>query len=98
MLGICKYLTVLTFVFSFSAILLFHYLGKFVVEVFRPGHILTSLLIFVSLQLFLDGMSFVTSCQTKDHRLSSTTRDRIPIYFNLLRLEYSPFNRAVTIH
>lgn len=97
MLGIWKYLTLLTFVFSFAAILLFHYFGKFVAEVFQPNQILTSLLIFLFLQLFLDSINYGTYCLTKDQKLSHITRDRIPLYLNLLRLEYSPYNRTVPI-
>lgn len=86
MLGICKYLIVITSVFSISAILLFHYFNKFVADVFQPSHILASILIFIIVQLFLDCINYTTSCITKDHKLSMITRDRIPIYLNLLRL------------
>lgn len=86
MLGIWKYLTVLTFVFSFSAILVFHYFGKFATNVFQPSHILTSLLVFMFLQLFLDSVNYGIYCQAKDQKLGNITRDRIPLYLNLLRL------------
>lgn len=98
MLGIWKYLTLLTFVFSFAAILLFHYFGKFVAGVFQPNHILTSLLIFLFLQLFLDSINYGTYCLPKNQKLGNITRDKIPLYINLLRLEYSPSNRTVPIH
>lgn len=97
LVDIAKYL-VLIICASLSIVsLILLYFDRFTLDIFMPRNLITSFLIFASLQLYLDFLEFVNITFTQNKSLSKVIKDKIPIFLNLLRLESKPYNRLVLI-